>query len=46
MALLVLLLLVVAFAAFAFEAIRSRGGLIAIGLALWVLAEIILAWPK
>lgn len=49
MSLLILLLLVAAFAAFAafvVDAVRTRGSLIAIGLACWVLTEVITHWPK
>lgn len=46
MALLALILLVVAFVLFIVEAVRSRWSLLALGLATWVLAEVILAWPK
>jgi hypothetical protein len=45
MSLLVLVLLVLAFAFFTVEAVRSRGSLIAIGLACWALAEVITRWP-
>jgi len=43
---LVIVLLVAAFVLFIVEAIRSRWSLLAIGLACWVLSEIILRWPK
>lgn len=45
MDLLILLLLLAAFVAFTVEAVRTRGSLIAIGLACWVLAEVITRWP-
>jgi hypothetical protein len=46
MDLLALILLCLAFGFFIVEAIRSRGSLLALGLAAWVLAEIVVAWPK
>jgi len=37
---------VAAFFAFLVEAVRSRGSLIAIGLACWSLAEVVAHWPS
>jgi hypothetical protein len=46
MDLFILLLLVAAFLAFVVDAVRTRGSLIAIGLACWVLTEVIAHWPS
>jgi cell division protein FtsW (lipid II flippase) len=41
----VLFLLLVATVLFVIEAVRTRGSLIALGLAAWVLAELVVRWP-
>jgi hypothetical protein len=45
MTVFVLALLIVAALLFIGEALRTRGSLIALGLAAWVVAEIVTRWP-
>jgi len=42
---IVLALLIVAAILFIVEAVRTRGSLVALGLAAWVVAEIVIRWP-